>query len=815
MIKLPYSLPALLVIYFGSISAFAATTIELNQPAAPAVTNGGASGNSQAAYWVAAATGDIRQGGKLTSLSPATLYKQLPEKLDEKNPASIQIHPVEGATLYYVYKTAALPAPDEVKVTVKNSGDKTCYYWLVVCNGWRQSELYGPYPAANCGDPQGNVIEWSPVPDASWYHLYRTDTPEKPIGRTYCVVGLKLGTRQELSATAGSSSMENKVTDRGPLSYGVAGFSATPITEPPFGEGYFLLGSTGESTLRDTGQSLQLCIAPSINQTKRTALTVPSEGSGDLSGDGYFQIRTRLRAPHLERSSFISHYSPFVIDSVVEAGPHSEYFGSSGSPGWKSTVFNIESHQTLFSTSQATMFGGYQRNYGSGDTMYYNASTELFGPNRDDGDEGGKSMRVQMVRTLQEYSDTLAEKSDRGGTRLVLQTANFGAGGTGRLVVNLSQTFKEGRVRRVGNVEVYGRGTRWTSDMAGDYISFDVDTVKGHRMWYQIIEVIGPEELKIFARTEWSHSCNLGYSRYIYDPTETDHPAPAYVSSLQNNYLPPEHLEAARNGGYLICPGTYLGNPWKENKILNVDPLRETWKKGDQVQIAAGPQAYVSLGTFHLDGDYTPQDDVSGLSIRNIGNRMANRYGLAIGVTGDAGFAEGLKIALSKTGASDGIVVSSNPGYDNKGLPGSNSGVRRGAIVLPENVPGIVGENDWLYPHIRWSRSEDNRTRALEIATKSGRLVAGFEEGCLTLGGSLKGSSRTRGKSLFSGDGSNRTFKVNFEGAYKAEPFVTVSTNQFARSRIAAVTTEALTVEFETAPEAGNENVVIWWMAQE
>lgn len=792
------------------------SSIELRRPTAPTALVAGESGQNQACYWVAAATGDIRQGGKITDLSPAVSVTNLPLRLDVNNYATISISPVDGASLYYVYKTTPLPKPDNVNVVVANKGSGNYYYWIVVCNGWRQSDLYGPYLAENCSDPAGNVIEWSPVPNASWYHLYRTNTPEKPLGRTYCVVGLQLGMNKDVKGPYGSSMTATRMIDRGGLAYGVAGFTATPINEAPIGEGLFLLATTKETSLQDIGQPLLKCVPPTSNQTISKTLAVPGEGLYDLvNPGGYFHLKTKVNLPHLLRPSFNAHSSPFLLENVVEAGPHSEYFNTPGTPGWKSTVFNIETHQTLYTTSQATMLGGYQTNYGSGDTMYYNAATEVFGANRDDGDEGAKSMRITMKRTLQEHTDTLAEPAERGATKLPLKAGDFGAGGTGRLVVNLSQQYQEGRIRRVGNTDVHGKGTRWNSTLAGQYISFDVDTVKGHRMWYQITEVKGTDALTIWARTEWSQACNIGYSRFIHDPAEIDHPSPANVNSLQNNYLPPEHVDAAKNGGYLICPGTYMSNPWKEGKTWNVEPLREAWKEGDQVQIAAGPQAYVTLGTFGIDGDYTPQDDVGGLSIRNTGNRMANRSGITIGNTGDPGFAEGLQVGLSKTGASDGVVIAASTTYDAKGLPTGNSGVRRGAIVVPDNLPAIVGEHDWLYPHIRWSLSSDGTRKALEFATKAGQLVAGFEQDRIILPGIIQGSPRTRGKALFSGNGRDKTFQLKFNTAYTTEPFITMSTNQFARSRVASVTKDALTIEFETPPETGNNNISIWWMAQE
>ena len=72
-----------------------------------------------------------------------------------------------------------------------------------------------------------------------------------------------------------------------------------------------------------------------------------------------------------------------------------------------------------------------------------------------------------------------------------------------------------------------------------------------------------------------------------------------------------------------------------------------------------------------------------------------------------------------------------------------------------------------------------------------------------------------RGKAVFSGDGRTRSFTIRFCQPFHCEPVVTISGNQFARSRVAQVSQEAVEVEFEEAPATGKENVIVWWMAQE
>ena len=103
----------------------------------------------------------------------------------------------------------------------------------------------------------------------------------------------------------------------------------------------------------------------------------------------------------------------------------------------------------------------------------------------------------------------------------------------------------------------------------------------------------------------------------------------------------------------------------------------------------------------------------------------------------------------------------------------------------------------------------------MEIRTEHGDVPLSVTPETVALGGILKGNDRTRGKAIFSGDGTTKTYAIRFRQPFTVEPVVTLSANQFARTRVAQVSKEAVEVEFEEAPAAGNENVTIWWMAQE
>ena len=79
------------------------------------------------------------------------------------------------------------------------------------------------------------------------------------------------------------------------------------------------------------------------------------------------ELKSRTYLSHMTRPSFIQHYSNLLIDQHLDAGLHSDYHNTPGTPGWKSTAFCVESHQTSHCASQHMVMGGYQRNFGSGD----------------------------------------------------------------------------------------------------------------------------------------------------------------------------------------------------------------------------------------------------------------------------------------------------------------------------------------------------------------------------------------------------------------------------------------------------------------
>ncbi len=811
------SLLAVILFAFGLLSAAGAIPV----PPAPQVSVVGAPGAGSATYWVVAQD----QAGMFTTASPGTTVANLPAKLDATNYARIQITPVAGAVKYYVLKTMALAKPEPVTIKVANPGDQSVYYWIVPMNGFRYGPLSGPYEA-KCADPQGNVLTWTLVNGASWYHVYRTETPEPPAGRFYCVVAHQVGISADLKVNYGNRSSEPTVTDPGPTAYGVVGFPPTASTAPPLGDGEFLVATSDGAEVRDIGQTLTHFEAVNVNETERFPVTQYEDGQSSLRTFTGAGVSATTNLENLSRPSFISHMTAFEINQNYLSGGHNEYNGAGpGSPGWKSEIEALTVRQQSQTATQLATAAFVQENYGTGDTSNIVSWTTIHGSNKDAGDEGTGPYWGQIRRVLEEFDDTLTADAPRGAVALAVQNAGYLAG-TGRLLVNLSQAYQEGRIARVGNVDVHGKGTNWTPAMVGQWISFDVDTIKGHRMWYQITAVSGPTELTILARTGWSTQCNLGYSRHIWDPETMPGPQPSWTNQDAQYVLPRENEAAAQAGTYLICPGTLLGAPWRTGKTLNVEPLAQPWKSGDQVQVTPGPQCWMALGYFRLWGDYLPQDYITGLNLTNFGSRSANTAGILIGNPGASNFSKGVEVYVARDGRGDGFVVSAANGWDERGAPGGSAGMYRGAFVAPVNLPALADEYGRC-PRLTFTRpAEDLTKNTLSVQAPNRTTLMQFNlqdvlvpapltlAGPVAIKGTLTGSDQTRGKALFSGDGQATSFTIKFATAFATEPFVTISTNQFPRSRLAEVTVDHVTVEFEQPPAAGQDNVVVYWAAQ-
>jgi len=789
-------------------TAAAAQSAPIPDPDPPQVGVTGEPGGDIACYWVFAESSEPISGipspfangvrNVATALSkPATVV--LPRNLGSGGKVVLRVRPVPGAVRYYVLKTTAIPAPSAT-VQVRKPGSGALYYWVVAHNGWRRSPVGGPFVAANTdASAPDNVITLKPVPGATSYTVYVTQTPDPPLGRGYYGVAEMV--------------KETTVTHSGAPAHVPAGFPATPASEPPRDLGLYLLGVTGGEAVEDTSQPLQLILPPTVNETKQTTLRIPRDGIGSPRNALGSLIGIRAVGPaYAPEPSFAwTGLYPIWMETTINSGGINHYQSPPGGGGnYKSTVGTAAMHLTSRTQTQIANLSGYLTSYGMGDTIWLTPQVTIYGGVRDQGDEGTQVLRAHIERYAKEERAVVSADAPRGSTRVSVDAVPD-AIGAGRTVINLTQSHSYGRIEYVDNCNAYGLGTQWTKQMEGRWISFDVDNQPGTgvRQWYQVDEVISPIHLRFRALTTWSSHCNLGFSRFIHDAKTGKGPGAYYTNKLANMTLPRDRVAAAEEGKYVIAPGTELADPYAQDGALNVEPLREEWHKGDRLVVAAGPQSHnqnIFCATF---GSYMPQDVIMGIEVANFGDITANGPGVHIGSEPEtAGWATGLLVTLPNSGMGNGIEI-------------NGTKTRYSAIVVPTDIP-VLRANDGSVPYLQMSSA----TNALEVR-KGDRVAAAFGLGevqvaqplralgglLLSEGAAITGSDRVRGKALFSGNGRQTRFTITFAKPFDSEPFVQITTNQFARWRLAEVTRELCVVEFESAPPAGENNVTVWWLA--
>ena len=83
---------------------------------------------------------------------------------------------------------------------------------------------------------------------------------------------------------------------------------------------------------------------------------------------------------------------------------------------------------------------------------------------------------------------------------------------------------------------------------------------------------------------------------------------------------------------------------------------------------------------------------------------------ILIGNPGAANFSKGVEVYLARDGRGDGFVVSAANGWDERGAPGGNSGLYRGAFVAPVNLPAFADEYG-LCPRLIFTRPAQDLTK--------------------------------------------------------------------------------------------------------
>ncbi|MHB9133698.1 MAG: H-type lectin domain-containing protein [Armatimonadota bacterium] len=783
---------------------------ELKNPAPPAAKVVGNAGKRTLCYWVFAESAEKAQQhwylqgipGKVTALSASRVVMNAPDTLDANNKVVLTLQPVEGAVRYHIFRTEELPAP-KLTVTAKKAAKDTFYYWVQGHNGWRHSQLAGPFPVKCDVNDFENTITVAPSSPLQTDHsTWVTKTPQPPVGRKPQVIGM----RRSYSPVKHTSEWAAKYRE-----FAAWGPGPEPVTVPsetPYGTGKFWIGSTTELTFEDAGQEAKEQQAPTVNETP--ALTIDDMFKPQSSRFVHQGIARRIdfNGHSSMGANFYGGFFPNEIEMFVSRGGVNYYQNQPGAyPGYKSTFGLANWMMTSFTESQHVGFNASVTSHGMGDTIAMGANLVLNGGNRDSGDEGAEIMRASVDRQVTETKSTLIADAPVGATHL---SATGLQGGAGRTVINLTQARGNGRIDHVNNCDIFGEGTNWTPQMLGWYISFDVDSEKTTRFWYQVMDVVSPTHLKIRLWTNWRFDCNLGYSRFIYnpgkgqklpnvakkgltvgsvekDPYKLD---PLYTNRLAIGVLPKEREKAAGEGKYLIAPGTTLADPWNEGG-LHVESLAQPWKKGDSIAVVAGHSQPITYWWGLLSGTLSPQDRVEGIAMMNFTNRTANGNAFSA-----QNFQMGMHINLPDKREGNGVIVSGEP-------------VDAAYLAAPD-VPMLRCYNTPI-PFIQGSEKRN----ALEIVSPTGERPLSVSKDVVSINGALKGSAQTRGESLLSGNGKQKQFTITFAKPHAVKPVVLISTNQFARCRLVTVTAKGFTVEFEEAPKAGKNNVTVWWMAQE
>ena len=811
-------------ILFASAGLYAQ---ELKTPAAPSAKIVGRPGTRTVCYWVFAESREkaplsgawyLKEfPGRVTDLSGPCVVKNAPDKLDAESKVVLTLKPVDGAARYHIFKTELLPTP-QLKINAAVPGELDLHYWVQGHNGWRNSPLAGPF-TVKC-DEKNFDNQYEIVPSSSSqnkYSLWVTRTPEPPLVRTLSVVTHRKswGTRHKADWSEPNPAIKKYGYRRHLAAWGPPPEPATPAETKPFGTGHFLLASTEKLSVEDIGQELMLTQAPTVNETIEqdwlSSLTRPQSSR-------YIHWATPLNVRWSGQqlgvgNDFYQGYSPLNVDVRASSGGRYYYQDqpSGGNPGYKPTL-KAASFRMFSNTEAQHLATGHEiTSYGMGDAIVMDVTGHWYGGIRDGGDEGGELLRTVVDRVLEQGVVRLNADVKAGSRHLPTDRPNIQAG-SGRTVVNLSKVRSEGRIDHVVNCDIFGDATQWTRELEGWFISFDVENVGEKRSWFQIVEVLGRGYLRVLRPVNWRRDMNLGYSRFIYNPANGQalpslaaqgqtygapevgwDKAPLYPNPHVIGVLPKKLEQAAAEGKYQIAPGTFLADPALTGGGLHVEGIAQDWSKGDSILLAVGTcQPITGWWGWHA-GELGPNDYVDGI---NVGSYFSNRP--ANGTAFHAlGMGIGLKVSLPPEKQGNGVIVAGEP-VD-------------AAYLAAADVPMLRCYNSPAIPYVQGSSERGT----LDVRTRDGALALSMGKESVAFGGAIKGNSRTRGKAALSGDGRRKRFEIRFEKPFPSEPFITVSDNQFARARLAAVTRQSVTVEFEEAPVAGNGNVVIWWMAQE
>ncbi|MHB9132896.1 MAG: H-type lectin domain-containing protein [Armatimonadota bacterium] len=534
---------------------------------------------------------------------------------------------------------------------------------------------------------------------------------------------------------------------------------AGTIAEKPEGIGRYLLGTSKGEAILDAGQMLTGITIYDMNTTDPAFNSYKPKVQGFEPGgeNGAFMLNYQNRTKSPQYSWDMLNAMTIHQDNI--AGGLNVYPGVPGihHETAKNTYNGIDIHQFNYTPGQHSPYLTFMFNYGRGDNVFMHMAGEQYGQNREPGDEGTEFFSLHLSRRLASNRAKLAADAATGSL-FISPEQGLGIVAGSRGIVNLTQKYAAGKAK-VESCQAVGNGTNWTPEMEGRWISFDADTTKnGHRQWYLVERYISPTRLQLWAQTYWG--------KYNYKGS------------------------ARTDGAYMICPYTEMhdGDANSYHEGLKVTPLSCDWKKGDEIEAIAGPQTTFRLGWWEMGGEFLPQDHVAGLGIAYNGDKPT----------------------------SEGALITYNWGT---GLEVHNGGT---GMVLYNTKVGIQAykDNDALISVIRddpyrFQLSHNKDGFMIEDYAKRPWLGLGVKGVTLYGDATITGSARTRGKTLFSGDGKTADFTIKFPKAFAAEPFVVASSNLPIGMGVTSVTVEGCTVTFATAPPAGKENIAVTWMVQE
>lgn len=568
----------MIVSLLASLQAFGQAPLE--RPVAPKAEVKGTVGKRVVHYWAFA-----RDGRGHTQYSDPVVVSNAPDALSEQHAVVLTPAPVAGATDYGILSSRC-EAPRDAKIEVGAKGDRTFYYWFQARNGrtvW--SPVAGPIKVDGCAAAPENKLTWAAT-GAEFYYLYRTETPDRPVGWRGCVI---LTAGKELTWSDKGLSPDSRVIH-----------PAGNPAEKPEGIGMYLVGLSKGDAIVDKGQGLQSITIYDMNTTDPTYNAFAPKVKGFEPGgeNGAFMLNSQNRTRTPQYSWDMVNNLTIHQDNI--AGGLNVYSGVPGihHESGKNTYNGIDIHQFNYTPGQHSPYLTFMFNYGMGDNVLFHAAMEQLGQNRTAGDEGSEFFSLHMSRRLAVDHAKLGADAKLGDIFLRID-GSIGMVAGARGIVNLTQKYTTGHARVEGEAVAVGANTAWTPTMEGRWISFDADTTKkGIRQWYLVEKYISPTRLQLWAQTYWG--------KYKYKGN------------------------ARTDGAYMICPYTEMadGDANSYSEGLRVTPLACDWKKGDELEAIAGPQTTFRLGWWEMGGEFLPQDHVAGLGFAYNGDKPTSEGAL-------------------------------------------------------------------------------------------------------------------------------------------------------------------------------------------